>query len=75
MSSPHDDSARIDVPLTPAEREALNRVARHLKVSPEDLARLTLEDVLTQSTDDLRRTVEYLLMKKRDQERQKPSSG
>ncbi len=69
MASSKDDQKKIDVELSTSESEKLARTAKQLNMPPEEIARLALSDLLTQSIDDVRRVTEYLKLKKQAQER------
>jgi hypothetical protein len=53
--------------LLPDERlEALKEKAAHLKVSPEELVRASVEEILNRPDDEFERAVTYILKKNQD---------
>jgi hypothetical protein len=55
--------ATITIPLTDERLKQLKELARQNKVSPEDLARASLEDWLRQPRDDFVKAARYVLEK------------
>jgi acyl-CoA reductase-like NAD-dependent aldehyde dehydrogenase len=51
----------ITISLTPERLEHLKRVAEQLQVSPEELARATVEDMLALPDDTFRASAERVL--------------
>lgn len=56
----------ITIPLPEERLEALKEKAARLKVSPEDLVRASVEEILTRPDDEFERAVEYILNKNKD---------
>ncbi len=57
---------KIAVELSADEAELLASTAVRLGVQPEELARATLTDALSQDKDDFRKAAEYVLEKNRN---------
>jgi antitoxin FitA len=56
----------ITIPLPDDRLEALKEKAARLKVSPEELVRASLEQVLALPDDEFERAVEYVLKKNQE---------
>ena len=54
---------KLDIELTPAQAERLRQVAERLKVSPEELARAALADLLAERDQDFKVAAERVLEK------------
>lgn len=56
----------ITIPLSDERLEQLRELARRTGVSPEDLARASLEDWLRQPREDFTKAAEHVLRKNAD---------
>ncbi len=57
---------RIEIDLSPAHREQLKAEAERLGVSPEELARAAVADLVTVPADDFERVARKVLEKNRE---------
>lgn len=55
--------ATITISLPTERLERLKRVAERLQVTPEDLIRVSIEELLTQPEEDFQQALEYVLKK------------
>ena len=53
----------ITVALPEERLVELNEMARHLGVAPEELVRVSIEELLTRPSEEFRRAVDYVLTK------------
>jgi antitoxin FitA len=56
----------ITIPLPDERLEALKEKAARLKVSPEELVRASVEDILTRPDDEFQRAADYILQKNQE---------
>jgi hypothetical protein len=57
---------KLDIDLTPAQAERLREEAERLKVTPEELARAAVTDLLSERDQDFRVVAERVLEKYRE---------
>ncbi|MCI0707376.1 MAG: DNA-binding protein [Ignavibacteriae bacterium] len=53
----------ITVNITDERYQKLQELARHFKVAPEDLVRVSVEELLARPEDSFKQTVEYVMKK------------
>jgi predicted transcriptional regulator len=53
----------ITINLTDEHFSKLREIANHLGVSPEDLARMSIEELIAQPEEDFERAADYVLKK------------
>ena len=56
----------ITIPLPDERLKALKEKAAHLKVSPEELVRASVEEILSRPDDEFDRAVDHVLKKNQD---------
>jgi len=56
----------ITITLTEDRLARLREIAARLKVAPEDLARVSIEELLTRPDETFKRSAEYVLQKNSD---------
>jgi hypothetical protein len=54
---------KLDIDLTPAQAERLRQEAERLKITPEELARAALADLLSEPDQDFNGAAERVLKK------------
>lgn len=54
---------KLDIDLTPAQAEKLRQEAERLKITPEELARAAVTDLLSERDQDFKVAVERVLQK------------
>ncbi len=54
---------KLDIELSPAQADRLRQEAERLKVTPEELARAALSDLLSERDQDFRTAAERVLQK------------
>ena len=54
---------KLDIDLTPAQAERLRQEAERLKITPEELARAAVTDLLSERDQDFRIVAERVLEK------------
>ena len=54
---------KLDIELSPAQGERLRQEAERLKITPEELARAALNDLLSERDQDFRTAAERVLEK------------
>jgi hypothetical protein len=57
---------KLDIELSPAQTERLRQEAERLHVTPEDLARAALSDLLSEPDDTFKTAAERVLQKNAD---------
>jgi hypothetical protein len=57
---------KLDIDLTPAQAERLRQEAERLKISPQELARAAVTDLLSERNQDFRAAAERVLEKYRE---------
>ncbi len=57
---------KLDIDLTPAQAERLRQEAERLKITPEELARAAVTDLLTERDQDFTVVAERVLEKYRE---------
>ena len=59
-------SMKLDIELSPAQSERLRQEAERLKITPEELARAALSDLLSERDQDFKTAAERVLQKYSD---------
>jgi hypothetical protein len=54
---------KLDIELTPAQADRLRQEAERLKITPEELARAALNDLLSERDQDFKVAAERVLQK------------
>jgi len=54
---------KLDIELSPAEEQRLRQEAERLNITPEELARAALSDLLSERDEDFRIATERVLQK------------